>query len=277
MGTVTIGAMSLSVDVLVVLAALLLATTVGNRVARSSGTQVESMLWASIALALLVARTAYVLNYHDAYLASPTSVLNIRDGGWTGWAGVVAGIASIAWLSWRHPARRNGLLAAAAAGLVVWFGAALLAWVQPSREVGIPAVVLRSLRGEAMRLQAFHGKPLVVNLWASWCPPCRREMPLLREAQVRHPEMNFVFVNQMESADAVRRYLDDAHIDLDNVLLDQHSALSAATGTQGIPATLFFDAGGRLVERRIGELSAASLTQRVDSISEARSQDGARR
>ena len=142
-------------------------------------------------------------------------------------------------------------------------GRALVAAVQPKIEMGIPAVGLTNLRGEAMQLQAFGGKPLVVNLWASWCPPCRREMPLLRDAQLRHADVNFVFVNQMESAAAVRRYLDAARIDLDNVLLDQHSALSSAIGSQALPATLFFDARGRLVERRLGELSAASLAQRL--------------
>lgn len=270
MGTVAIGPMSFSVDVLAVLAAIVLATAVGNRVARAGGVPVESMLWMSIACALLAARAAHVLRYSDAYLANPSSILDVRDGGWFGWAGVAAGIASVAWLSWRRPARRRALLAGAAAGHAAWLGAVLLASMQPNPAKGIPAVELTNLRGEPTRLEAFRGKPLVVNLWASWCPPCRREMPLLRAAQLRHPDVNFVFVNQMESAAAVRGYLAAAHIDLDNVLLDQHSALPSAIGSQALPTTLFFDTRGRLVERRLGELSAASLAQRLAGITDAR-------
>ena len=270
MGTVAIGPMSFSVDVLVVLAAMLFAAAIGNRVARASGVQVESTLWMSFACALLAARATHVLRYSDAYLGHPSSILDVRDGGWTGWAGVVAGVAALAWLNWRRPAQRPALVAGAAAGLAIWLGAVLLAAVQPKLDMGIPAVELINLGGEPTQLQAFRGKPLVVNLWASWCPPCRREMPLLRDAQLRHADVNFVFVNQMESAAAVQRYLGAAHIELDNVLLDQHSALSAAVGSQALPATLFFDAKGRLVERRLGELSAASLARQLGGIGAAR-------
>ncbi|WP_426177588.1 prolipoprotein diacylglyceryl transferase family protein [Massilia sp. TWR1-2-2] len=273
MGTVAIGPMSFSVDVLAMLASILLATTVGNRVARARGAHADALLWMSIACALLAARAAYVLRYSDAYLVHPSSILDLRDGGWIGWVGVTAGVAVATWLGWRRPAQRPALAAATAAGLALWTGVALIAALQPKLEVGIPAVELTTLRGEPTQLQTFGGKPLVVNLWASWCPPCRREMPLLRDAQLRHAEVNFVFVNQMESSAAVRRYLEASHIELDNVLLDQHSALSLAIRSQALPATLFFDARGRLVERRLGELSAASLAQRLARIVKVKASD----
>lgn len=263
MGTIAIGPMAFSLDVLVVLAAILLATTVANWVARARGVHAEPMMWMTIACALLAARAAHVLRYSDAYLGHPSSILDVRDGGWMGWAGVVAGVIVAAWLGWRRPAQRPALAAGVATGVALWAGVALIAALQPKLEVGIPAVELTNLRGEPQQLQAFAGKPLVVNLWASWCPPCRREMPLLRDAQLRRADVNFVFVNQSESAATVRQYLDASRIDLANVLLDPHSALSSAIGSQALPATLFFDARGRLVERRLGELSAASLAQRL--------------
>lgn len=177
-----------------------------------------------------------------------------------------AAIGPMARFGWRRRPTRAALGAGGAAGLALWLGVGLLGALQKQPDATIPAVALASLSGEPVRLAAFGGKPLVVNLWASWCPPCRREMPLLREAQLRHADVNFVFVNQMESAAAVQRYLGAAHIGLDNVLLDQHGALPAAIGSQALPTTLFFDAGGRLVERRLGELSAASLAQRLAQI-----------
>ena len=269
MDAINIGPMSFSVDLLATFAAILLATAAANQVARASGVRVESTLWMVIACALVAARAAYVLRYRDAYLSSPWSIFNVRDGGWIAWVGIAAGIAAAAWLSWRLPPKRHALMAGAAAGLVVWLGAALAGAMQPKDTMQIPAIELANLRGGQTRLESFRGKPLVVNLWASWCPPCRREMPVLREAQLRHPDVTFVFANQGESAAAVRAYLAAEHIDLDNVLLDQGLGLPAAIGSQGLPATLFFDAQGRLAERRLGELSAASLAQRLGAITDA--------
>ena len=270
MDAINIGPMSFSIDMLATFAAILLATAAANRVARTKGVQVESTLWIAIACALVAARAAYVLRYRDAYLNSPWSIFNVRDGGWVTWVGIAAGVAVVAWLSWRQPSKRHALMAGAAAGLVVWTGAALAVAMQPKESMQVPAIELANLRGGQTRLDAFRGKPLVVNLWASWCPPCRREMPVLREAQLRHPGVTFVFANQGESAEVVRAYLAAEHIDLDNILLDQRHALPAAIGSQGLPATLFFDAQGRLAERRLGELSAASLAQRLAAITDGR-------
>ncbi|WP_426176881.1 prolipoprotein diacylglyceryl transferase family protein [Massilia sp. TWR1-2-2] len=270
MDAINIGPMSFSVEMLATFAAILLATAAANRVARGSGVRVESALWVVIACALIAARAAYVLRYRDAYLSSPWSIFNVRDGGWIAWVGIVAGVATMAWLSWRLPPKRRALMAGVAAGMVVWMGAALAVAMQPKDTMQIPVIELANLRGGQTRLESFRGKPVVVNLWASWCPPCRREMPVLRAAQLRHPGVTFVFANQGESAAAVRAYLAAEQIHLDNVLLDQRLGLPAAIGSQGLPATLFFDAQGRLAERRLGELSAASLAQRLAAITDAR-------
>ncbi|GGE89240.1 TlpA family protein disulfide reductase [Massilia psychrophila] len=269
MDAINIGPMSFSIDMLATFAAILLGTAAANRVARASGVRVESTLWIVIACALVAARAAYVLRYQDAYLSSPWSIFNVRDGGWISWVGIAAGVAAVAWLSWRMPSKRRALIAGAVAGLVVWTGAALAVAMQPKESMQIPAIELANLRGGQTRLDALRGKPLVVNLWASWCPPCRREMPVLREAQLRYPGVTFVFANQGESAETVHAYLAAERIELDNILLDQRFGLPAAIGSQGLPATLFFDAQGKLIERRLGELSTASLAQRLAAITDA--------
>lgn len=269
MEAINIGPMSFSIDMLATFAAIVLATAAANRVARTEGVRVESTLWMAIACAIVAARAAYVLRYRDAYLDSPWSVFNVRDGGWLAWVGIAAGVAALAWLSWRQPSKRHALAAGAVAGLLVWTGAALALAMQPKESMQVPVIELANLRGGQTRLDAFRGKPLVVNMWASWCPPCRREMPVLRDAQRRHPGVTFVFANQGESAAAVRAYLAAEQIELDNVLLDQRLGLPAAIGSFGLPATLFFDVQGRLVERRLGELSAASLAQKLAAITDA--------
>jgi thiol-disulfide isomerase/thioredoxin len=112
------------------------------------------------------------------------------------------------------------------------------------------------------------GKPLVLNLWASWCPPCRREMPVLAKAQAEHSDVTFVFANQGEGADAVKTYLAAQHLSLHNVVLDGTTVLACRTGSAGLPTTLFFNARGELVDRRMGELSPATLAQGLASLRE---------
>src|SRR5262249_45340807 len=114
-------------------------------------------------------------------------------------------------------------------------------------------------------------RPTVLNLWASWCPPCRHEMPMLRAAQANHPDINFVFVNQGESAQQVRRYLAEQDLTMSNLLLDPQSRTAAALGQIAFPTTYLFDAAGRLIDVRVGELSAGTLAERLARLT---AQDG---
>jgi thiol-disulfide isomerase/thioredoxin len=111
--------------------------------------------------------------------------------------------------------------------------------------------------------QAAQGRPLVVNLWASWCGPCRQEMPVLAAAQQREPRIGFVFVNQGESAATVRAYLASLGRPLHEVLLDPGSTLGPAVGSHGLPTTLFVDTRGHVVDAHFGVLNAAALQSRL--------------
>lgn len=86
---------------------------------------------------------------------------------------------------------------------------------------------------------------------------------MMQQAQVANPDVHFVFLNQGEDAPKVRQFLTTQRLMLSNVLLDAKGLAGAAFGYQALPATLFFDAGGRLVETRIGELSQATLQERL--------------
>lgn len=269
MDAITIGPLSFSIPLLATFGAVLISTYVGKRLARDGAADAEATLWFVILFALLVARAAFVARFAELYLAAPLGILDIRDGGFSAPAGIAATLAAGAWLSWRRPGMRRPLLGAIGAGLLVLLLGTALTLVPGSKPAPIPSLVLSGLDGRPVQLASLAGKPVVINLWASWCPPCRREMPVLRQAQLSHPEVTFVFANQGETADAVRKYMAGEHIALENVVLDSRSQLGALTSSGALPTTLFYRADGTLAERRLGELSAATLAGRLESFGTA--------
>src|SRR5699024_2017551 len=122
--------------------------------------------------------------------------------------GLLAGAIVLAWFAARRRYPWQGLLAPALTAIIVWGG---LSWVghalHSATDVPLPELALEDLSGETVLLTAFHGRPVVLNLWATWCPPCRREMPLLADAQAARPDLHFVFANQAEGPGTIRQYL----------------------------------------------------------------------
>lgn len=221
------------------------------------------MVFAGVAAARLV----FVVQWWANYREDLTSILRLGDGGYAWWAAVPAALA-VGALSWRRrPALRQPLLVACAVtglvfALLMGARAALTAPGQP-----LPAVTLRTLAGQETRLDTvFRGQPVVLNLWATWCPPCRREMPALARAQAAFPGVHFVFANQGESLAEVQPYLTQAGLPLKNVLLDGGSQLSAALTARALPTTAFYDAQGRLVEVHMGELTSAAIARQLQAM-----------
>ncbi|HEX2531188.1 MAG TPA: TlpA disulfide reductase family protein [Burkholderiaceae bacterium] len=263
MGTINLGPFAFAVAPLLWLGAALVALTVARRSGRKHQVDAEARVWVVLIAAGLAARIAFVSVYFDMYRSQPWSMLDVRDGGFMLSAGILTALTLAAWFAWRERAARKPLLHSASAGVLAWLLGTALATAFSPAPAELPRMVLTRLDGGSAPLEATAGKPMVINLWASWCPPCRHEMPVLRDAQISYPDITFVFVNQGEPAETVRTYLDSAHLLLDNVLLDPDRLFGERVGSRALPTTLFVDHRGMLVGRRVGELSAATLAQRV--------------
>lgn len=247
------------------LVALVLGWAAANVVAwgmrRRSQADAGTPLWVLLLLALLAARVVYVLREWPAYAASPLGIVDIRDGGFSWIAGVVVVLLGALVWAWRQPRLRRPLAVSTGAGLALWaavaFGAPRIG--ASAGYPPLPALALQQLDGPPVRLAALEGKPMVVNVWATWCGPCRSEMPMLAAASRALHGARFVFVDHGESAATVRGYLAKSGLRLPDVLLDEHGALMRDYRLPGCPATLFVDASGRVRDVHLGPLSEAAL------------------
>lgn len=266
--SITLGPVALPVAPLLLLCAVWAAAWLASRMAARSGDR----HWAVIAgnavfhaagFGLLAARLAHLALNADAYLASPWSALDLRDGGWHALAGALAGSAWLLIRGLRAPALRRPLATGVLAGVTLWFAGALATGLGETRSWPDLALIPLDAGRPVSLAQAAQGRPVVVNLWASWCGPCRQEMPILAAAQQREDGIGFLFVNQGESALAVRTFLTDQGLPLREVLLDAASRLGPAVGSRGLPTTLFYDARGRQIDAHFGVLNAAALESRL--------------
>lgn len=234
---------------------LLLFVGTAELLARRVERRLSPWAYNAVLLGLLGARVGFVLENLGVYARDPLSVLYVWQGGFSPvWGLLTAGGYTLMALPkhlWRY-ALLAAAVAAVGAGLLFTRGGG-------GQEVRLPALALTSLGGTAVNLEEFRGKPLVLNAWATWCPPCRRELPMMVRLSQEHPEVRFAFVSQGETPAAVRGFLEAQGLAPEWVLLDPDTRLSQALGVQGLPTTLFFDREGRLVARHLGELSEALL------------------
>jgi thiol-disulfide isomerase/thioredoxin len=261
---VRFGPLLLPFTLLVLMGALSATLLVGHGLAKRTGVDVEAALWLTVLAGVAAARLAFVYEYRTLYWATPLRVLDIRDGGWNPAVGLVAAWLYALYRQRRQPALARPLRWALVAGSVLFIGGSGWLALRGGQGAKLPDLGLHSLQGEPVQLARFSGRPVVVNLWATWCPPCVREMPVLQRAQAERPDVHFVFLNQGEEPADVQRWLGQRGLSsLHNVLADERRQASASFKSYGYPTTLFFDAQGRLVGRRIGELSAATLDEQL--------------
>lgn len=225
-----------------------------------------ALLLDMLLLGLLGGRLGFVLLHWRDYLADPWALLRMGDGGFLPLVAVLVGAAWALWRLRRWPALRRPVWAGSVAGVLVWAALSFgVAHLQQAR-IALPELTLHTLQGQPVALADRGGKPVVVNLWATWCGPCRREMPLFAAAQQREPGVHFVFVNQGETVEEVQAFLGSQRLSLNNVLLDADSVTAERLQVHAYPTTLFFDSGGRLQDLHMGELSAAGLQAKLDTL-----------
>ena len=263
----SIGPLLFSTAVLTLLFGIIAAMGTNAFLTRRGYADAGTALFISLGCGLLLARAVFVARWWPQYAQQPLGMLNIRDSGFEPIAGVLGLLLVGALIGWRRPALRRSLAAAVVVGTLAWgLGRLAVQTLNTSARQPLPTLVLNDVHGGQVTLQDLRGQPTVINLWATWCAPCRREMPMLAAAQTAMPHIRFVFADQGEATAAVRRYLQQERLNLDHVLIDPNMDLSSWYGARGYPTTLFIDANGLLRDIQIGELSRGTLAAHLARI-----------
>lgn len=134
----------------------------------------------------------------------------------------------------------------------------------------LPPIALPGLSGKTRSLTEWRGKPLIVNFWATWCDPCRREIPLLKRLRHEHAADGLEIVGiAIDSAEEVRKYAAARGMDYP-LLVGEDGGLAAANALgmdTVLPFSVFADREGRIVALKVGELhpdEAALILARLE-------------
>jgi peroxiredoxin len=185
----------------------------------------------------------------EASAASPLSV-----GQWR-WLMALVAVAGIVWIRVsRVPpdaAQRDGATVAPMTGFLA------------------PDFALTTLEGERAQLSDLRGSPVIVNFWATWCPPCRAEMPELEAVWRQYKDTGLVLlgVDQAESANVVAQFARGALGVTFPILLDTNLAVRDQYAVRALPTTVFIDAAGRIQDVKVGgPLDKAAIIDGVNKI-----------
>lgn len=166
----------------------------------------------------------------------------------------------------RRRALAYGAAAVAAAGAGIWSGVRLLsgsAAPDPSIASPLDATTFPDLAGKPRRMAEWRGKVVAVNFWATWCAPCREEIPLFMEVRRERASQGFEVVGiAIDNHDKVAEYVRNVAISYpiliaDGSGLDLIRKLGNASG--GLPYTAFLDREGRPVRSKLGALKRPDL------------------
>ncbi len=137
---------------------------------------------------------------------------------------------------------------------------------QPAVGYLAPDFTLQTLDGESFTLSQQNGTPMVLNFWATWCGPCRNELPALQSAARRYDgQVRFVGVDQGETAQDVQSFVDEFGLTYP-IPMDIELTAADAYNVMGLPTTYFVDADGVIRHLWSGEMNTVTLEEGISKI-----------
>lgn len=124
---------------------------------------------------------------------------------------------------------------------------------------------LKDLSGKEISLSDLKGKRVFLNFWASWCPPCKAEMPNIEKLyeETKNSDLVIIAVNLGEDKDTVKSFIDKNNYNF-TVLLDSNQSVAEKYNISSIPTSFFIDKNGKIVSKKIGAMTLEEMKAYVD-------------
>ena len=133
-------------------------------------------------------------------------------------------------------------------------------------EVGkkAPNFTLKNMDNNEITLRELEGQKVFINFWASWCPPCKAEMPDIEKLYQNHGEdIKIVVINLEEEKNKVEKYLEDENLNF-TVLLDKNKKVASQYLVRAIPTSYFLDENGIIIAKNLGVLSYEEMKEKLN-------------
>lgn len=127
------------------------------------------------------------------------------------------------------------------------------------------------INNKEVNLYDYKGKNLVINFWASWCPPCKYEMPYFQNATEKYKDKNIEILmlnltdGYRETVDSATKYMKENNFDM-NLLFDKNLEATTIYQVQGVPRTIFIDKEGYIVKDYTGAMEQDVLYDEIDKL-----------
>lgn len=285
----TIGPLLIPTRPFAVILSLLLAIWVSKRIAALIGLDTRWLQRVAEGCALsgiIGARVGFVLMNWSAFRDAPWTALYFWQPGYSPYSGLLFGAAFAIWRVSQRPIQERGShLKALGGGYAV--GAVLAVSVLGTMNMfaaphviragaPVPDFALVDLAGNRVRFSDLDGRAVVLNFWATWCPPCRREMPLLDAFQKEYAArgLSVVGIDVGEDPELVRRFVESMGTEYPIWVdppksppgFDRTQGIHVRFGGVGLPTTVFVDRGGIVRDRHLGELNRAILEKQAEDL-----------
>ena len=137
---------------------------------------------------------------------------------------------------------------------------------KPQIQPSVPDFTVYDVEGNAVKLSDYFGKPIVLNFFASWCGPCRSEMPAFQaEYNANGDEIVFLFVSLDDTMQDAKDFIDRQGYTFP-ILHDTNGSAAIAYGVRSFPTTVFISREGHLAAKAVGALSASNLALGIEKI-----------
>lgn len=134
-----------------------------------------------------------------------------------------------------------------------------------------PDFTVYDINNKEVNLSDYKGKNVVINFWASWCPPCKYEMPYFQNATEKYKDKNVEILmlnltdGYRETVDSATKYMKENNFDM-NLLFDKNLEAATKYQVQGVPRTIFIDKEGYIVKDYTGAMEQDVLYDEIDKL-----------